>query len=435
MDYKYRANDKRIRCSHFENIFMRLCIIRGFFANFVSIKSKFMKSKRVFIGIFGRRNVGKSSLINAITNQQIAIVSPQAGTTTDPVRKTMEIFGMGPVVFVDTAGIDDEGNLGQQRIEKTKNVLKTIDVAIVVLANNLFGKEEKKIINELSSLDIPYLIVHNKADETPLAHPLATELKTYSISVLECSAIQRKGIDELIKTLTEITPKTAYAAKTFIGDIVSRGDLVLLVMPQDSEAPEGRLILPQVQLIRDILDNNAIAIGLQPEELELYLQKQRPDLVITDSQVFGMVSKVVPVDIPLTSFSVVLARAKGNFDNYLKGTPYLDKLKDGDVILMLESCSHPVACEDIGHHKIPNIIREKTGKDVRFEMITSLSPLPKDLTKYALAIQCGGCMVTEKQLSNRMQQIINQNIPVSNYGMTIAYLTGIFERITQMFLK
>ena len=393
-----------------------------------------MKSKRVFIGIFGRRNVGKSSLINAITNQQIAIVSPQAGTTTDPVRKTMEIFGMGPVVFVDTAGIDDEGSLGQQRIEKTKNVIKTIDVAIVVLANNLFGKKEKEIINELSSLDIPYLIVHNKADETPLTHPLTTELQTYSVPVLECSAVQRKGIDELIKTLTEITPKTAYTAKTLIGDIVSRGDLVLLVMPQDSEAPEGRLILPQVQLIRDILDNNAIVIGLQPEELKLYLQKQRPDLVITDSQVFGMVSKVVPVDIPLTSFSVVLARAKGNFDNYLKGTPYLDKLKDGDIILMLESCSHPVACEDIGHHKIPNLIREKTGKDIHFEMVTSLSPLPEDLTKYALAIQCGGCMVTEKQLSNRIQQIINQNIPVSNYGMTIAYMTGIFERITRMFL-
>ena len=394
-----------------------------------------MKIRRVYIGIFGRRNVGKSSLINAITNQQTAIVSPQAGTTTDPVKKSMEIFGMGPVVFVDTAGIDDEGSLGEKRIEKTKEVLKTIDVAIVVLANNIFGREEKNIINELSSFDIPYLIVHNKADETPLMHFLVTELQTYPVPVLECSTTKRKGIDELIDMLVEITPKTAYTAKTLIGDIISRGDLVLLIMPQDSEAPEGRLILPQVQLIRDILDNNAIVIGLQPEELELYLQKQRPDLIITDSQVFGMVSKIVPLDIPLSSFSVVLARAKGNFENYLKGTSHLDKLKDGDTILMLESCTHPVFCEDIGHHKIPNLIREKTGKNIQFEMISYLSPLPKDLSQYAMAIQCGGCMVTEKQLSNRIKQLVNQHIPVSNYGMTIAYLTGIFERTTQMFLR
>ena len=393
-----------------------------------------MKTKRVYIGIFGRRNVGKSSLINAITNQQTAIVSPQAGTTTDPVKKSMEIFGMGPTVFVDTAGIDEEGSLGEKRIEKTKEVLKTIDVAIVVLANNIFNTDDKGIINELSSFGTPYLIVHNKADETPLMHSLAIELQTYSVPVLACSAAERKGIDELINKLVEITPKTAYATKTLIGDIISRGNLVLLVMPQDSETPEGRLILPQVQLIRDILDNNAIAIGLQPEELEFYLQKQRPDLIITDSQAFGTVSKIVPSDIPLSSFSVVLSRAKGNFENYIKGTPHLDKLRDGDIILMLESCTHPVFCEDIGHYKIPNLIREKTGKNIQFEMVSYLSPLPANLSQYAMAIQCGGCMVTEKQLSNRIKQFTNQHIPVSNYGMTIAYLTGVFERTTRMFL-
>lgn len=394
-----------------------------------------MKTKRVFIGIFGRKNVGKSSLINAITNQDIAIVSPQGGTTTDPVKKTMEVFGLGPVVFVDTAGIDDEGDLGQKRIKKTRETLKTIDVGIVVLADNIFDKEEKDIISELSSLEIPYLIVHNKSDKISLSVSLLNELKKYFVSVLECSTLERKGIDELIDKLVEITPQTAYKARTLIGDIISRGDSVLLVMPQDSEAPEGRLILPQVQLIRDILDNNAIIIGLQPGELEIYLQRQRPDLVITDSQVFDKVSKIVPLDIPLTSFSVVLARAKGNFENYLKGTPYLDKLKSGDIILMLESCTHPVSCEDIGHHKIPDLIRKKTGKNIHFEMVSYLSPLPEDLSKYAMAIQCGGCMVTEKQLLNRIKQIVNQNIPVSNYGMTIAYLTGIFERTTKMFLK
>ena len=394
-----------------------------------------MKTKRVFIGIFGRRNVGKSSLINAITGQEIAIVSPEAGTTTDPVKKTMEIPGMGPVVFVDTAGIDDEGNLGKKRIQKTKEALKTIDVAIIVLADTIFGDEEKEISNELSSLEIPYLIVHNKSDETPISHSLQTILQSYHVPVLECSTIEKQGINELIEKLVEITPQTAYKTKTLIGDIISRGDLVLLVMPQDSEAPEGRLILPQVQLIRDVLDNNAIVIGLQPEELEIYLQKQRPDLLITDSQVFDKVSKIVPLDIPLTSFSVVLARAKGNFDNYLKGTPYLDKLQDGDTILMLESCTHPVFCEDIGHHKIPNLIRSKTRKDILFEMVSYLSPLPENISKYAMAIQCGGCMVTEKQLSNRIKQIVDKNIPISNYGMTIAYLTGIFERTTKMFLN
>ncbi len=394
-----------------------------------------MKTKRVFIGIFGRSNVGKSSLINAITNQDIAIVSSQAGTTTDPVKKTMELLGIGPVVFVDTAGIDDEGSLGEERVKKTRETIKTIDVAIVVLADAVLGKEEKDIINELSSFEIPYLIIHNKSDKVSLPFPLSDELKSYSVPVLECSAIQKTGIDELIAKLVEITPPTAYKAKTLIGDIISRGNLVLLVMPQDSEAPEGRLILPQVQLIRDILDNNAIAIGLQPEELEIYLQKQRPDIVITDSQVFDTVSKVVPLDIPLTSFSVVLARAKGNFENYLKGTPYLDKLKDGDTVLMLESCTHPVSCEDIGHHKIPNLIRKKTGKNIHFDMLSYLSPLPENLDKYAMAIQCGGCMVTEKQLLNRIKLIVSRNIPVSNYGMTIAYLTGIFERTTKVFLN
>lgn len=394
-----------------------------------------MKTKRVFAGIFGRRNVGKSSLINAVTGQDIAIVSALAGTTTDPVKKTMEVFGMGPVVFVDTAGIDDCGSQGEERIRKTKEVIKTVDVGIVAVADNVFGEEEQAIIDELTSLDIPFLIVHNKSDQQRLSCSLRETLQQYHVPVLECAAAQKQGIDTLIEKLAEITPETAYRAKTLIGDIVSRGDLIVLVMPQDSEAPEGRLILPQVQLIRDILDNHAVAVGLQPEELEMYLQKSVPNLVITDSQVFDIVAKTVPENIPLTSFSVVLARAKGNFEHYLKGTPRIDTLENGDTILMLESCTHPVSCEDIGHHKIPDLIRKKTGKDIRFEMISSLSPLPEDVSRYAMAIQCGGCMVTEKQLSNRIQQLVRKNIPVSNYGMTIAYLTGIFERTTKLFLQ
>ena len=392
-----------------------------------------MVAQRTFIGIFGRRNTGKSSIINAIAQQDIAIVSPQAGTTTDPVKKSIELFGIGPAVLIDTAGIDDTGQLGEKRIQKTKQTLKTIHVAVIVLADNLFGDFEKEIMRELTASQIPCLIVHNKSDLSPLSPELKKELSTYNMAVLESNAVERQGIEEVISKLVEITPPTTYAKKTFIGDVISKNDLVLLVMPQDSEAPEGRLILPQVQLIRDILDNHAVAIGIQPEELENYLQKQTPDLIITDSQVFDFVSKTVPPSIPLTSFSIILARAKGNFENYLKGTPHLDKLQEGDTVLMLESCTHPTSCEDIGRHKIPRLIRQKTGKNIDFEMVSALSPLPS-LDKYAMAIQCGACMVTDKQVSVRIQQIVENNIPVSNYGMTIAYLTGCFERVTSLWL-
>jgi [FeFe] hydrogenase H-cluster maturation GTPase HydF len=393
-----------------------------------------MATPRTFIGIFGRRNTGKSSLINAIANQDIAIVSPQAGTTTDPVKKSIELFGIGASVLIDTAGIDDCGLLGEKRIKKTKEILKTIHAAIILLTENTFGSFEKEIIHELNESKIPFLILHNKSDLANHSPTLKKKLETHKVPILESNAIDKQGIDVLINKLVEIIPPTAYTAKSFLGDIISKNSLILLVMPQDSEAPEGRLILPQVQLIRDILDNHAIAVGIQPQELETYLQKQTPDLIITDSQVFDFVSKIVPVSIPLTSFSIVLARAKGDFENYLKGTPHLDRLQNGDTVLMLESCTHPTSCEDIGRHKIPNLIRQKTGKDIHFEMISALSPLPC-LDKYAMAIQCGACMVTDKQVALRIKQIVNNNIPVSNYGMTIAYLTGIFNRVTEIFCR
>ncbi|MDR1181634.1 MAG: [FeFe] hydrogenase H-cluster maturation GTPase HydF [Bacteroidales bacterium] len=393
-----------------------------------------MKTKRVYIGIFGRRNTGKSSLINAIAKQDIAIVSPQAGTTTDPVKKSIEIFGIGPVVLVDTAGLDDEGDLGIKRVQKTREVLKNIDVAIILFADNLWGKMEQEIVRQLFSLQIPYLILHNKSDKTPLSDFLKKELHNKDVPLLESSAATGTGIDELINKLVEITPPTAYTAKTLIGDIISKGSLVLLVMPQDDEAPEGRLILPQVQLIRDILDNNAIAVGLQPDELADYLDKQTPDLVITDSQAFEKVAKIVAPAIPLTSFSIVLARTKGHFDHYLTDTAHLNKLQDGDTVLMLESCTHPVSCEDIGRNKLPNLILRFTGKQIRFEFIAGLSPVNSP-EKYAMAIQCGGCMVTDKQLHNRIQLLIDANIPVTNYGMAIAFLTGIFDRVTAVFRK
>lgn len=398
-------------------------------------KSFDMKTKRVFLGILGRRNQGKSTLVNAIAGQQVAIVSAKPGTTTDPVRKSMEIFGLGPVVLVDTAGIDDVGELGGQRIKKTVDAIKTLDVALLVISENQFGEPERRIIEMLHDFAIPFAIVHNKADLCPLSHELERELSAFSVPIIQCSADKNIGIQKVIDALVRITPATAYQRDLLVGDLVKPGACVALVMPQDDEAPEGRLILPQVQVIRDLLDNHAVATALQPEELADYLRNNRPDFVITDSQVFADVSKTVPADIPLTSFSIVLARSKGNFETFLKSTPYIERLQNGDTVLMLESCSHATSCGDIGKHKIPALLQKVTGKQLHFDFIAALDPLPDDLHRYAMAIQCGGCMVTKKQLQNRVQQIVNQQIPISNYGLVIAYLTGIFNRVTEPFVS
>ncbi len=393
-----------------------------------------MKTKRVFIGIFGRRNQGKSSFINAMAGQDIAIVSEMAGTTTDPVKKTIEIFGIGPVVLIDTAGIDDMGEIGEKRIAKTLETLKTIDVAILLISNNSFTEEDEKLIAQFSEYELPFIIVHNKSDMMRLSDDFRTRLLQYNVPVLECSSIHKTGIAEVIDAVVAITPKSAYVQETLVGDFVHNGDSVVLVMPQDAEAPEGRLILPQVQVIRDILDQHGVAISLQPQELSQFLKVHTPKIVITDSQVFEDVSKIVPPAIPLTSFSIILSRAKGNFDSYLDGTPYIDSLKDNDKILMLESCTHVTSCEDIGRHKIPKLLSQYTKKQLQFDFIPALQPLPDNLEQYAMAIQCGGCMVTKRQLQNRINQIINKNIPVSNYGLAIAFVTGIYHRITNMFI-
>lgn len=392
-----------------------------------------MKTKRVFIGIFGRRNQGKSSLVNALAGQDVAIVSDIAGTTTDPVRKSIEIFGIGPAVLVDTAGIDDDGELGPQRVRKTYEALKTVDVAVLVVSHNIFGTPEELAIAKFREFAVPFLIVHNKSDEQPLSDALRADLQRIGVPVLECSAHNRRGVEELIAALVHITPPSAYQPDTLAGDLVAEGDTVVLVMPQDSEAPEGRLILPQVQMIRDLLDNHAVAVCLQPEELAGYMKKQRPSLVIVDSQVFARVSQLVPPDIPLTSFSIILSRAKGNFDLFLTGTLHIGTLIDGDRVLMMESCTHVSSCEDIGRHKIPNLLQKVTGRRLQFDFVAALEPLPDDLGQYALAIQCGGCMVTKKQLANRVAQLADANVPVTNYGMAIAWATGIFERVTEIF--
>lgn len=393
-----------------------------------------MKTTRVFIGIFGRRNQGKSALVNALAGQELSIVSDLPGTTTDPVKKTIEIFGIGPVVLVDTAGIDDTDTaIGRQRVQKSIEMLNIIDTAILVVSDNHLESTDKELISRFKATDTPFVIVHNKSEESPLASATKKLWESYGAPVVECSAKLKSGIDTLIRALVSQVPESAKEERSLLGDKVMPGDLVALVMPQDAEAPEGRLILPQVQTIRDLLDNHAIVAALQPEELDIFLRSHKPALVVTDSQVFNQVANIVPKDIPLTSFSILLARSKGHFDLFIHDTPSIAHLKDGDKILIMESCTHTTSCEDIGRHKLPTLLQKKTGKNLRFDFVAALEPLPNDLNSYALAIQCGGCMVTKKQLWNRVETVHQSGIPISNYGMALAWLTDIFERVTQIF--
>lgn len=400
------------------------------------------KESKPHIGIFGRRNYGKSSLINRLADQNIAIVSDTAGTTTDPVKKSFEITGFGPVVLIDTAGIDDEGELGQKRIEKSYDAIKTIDLGILVIANNLIGEFEKKLIDQLKYYKTPFLIVHNKSDIERVTNETVELVKSLYLSeLIEFSTIAEKEWDnkreELIEKIKKTIPENAYKQSSLIGDLVSYGDIVLLITPIDIEAPAGRMILPQVQMIRDILDNDCIAIVLKEREVDAFLKKTgiKPKLAITDSQIFLKADASIPKDIPLTGFSVVLARLKGDFDNYLKGTPKISELKDGDRILLLESCSHHVSCDDIGRVKIPRWLTNFTGKKLEYDVVSGLDNLERDIHEYALVIQCGGCMITKKQILNRLKPAIEADIPVTNYGMAIAWVQGIYNRAVEPFVK
>lgn len=389
---------------------------------------------KVHIVIAGRRNTGKSSLINCIIGQEKAVVSDIAGTTTDPVKKSYEIPGVASVVFIDTAGIDDEGTLGQLRIGKTLDAIRQADAAILVISHNRFGEEEEKLMAEFQKSGQPFLILHNQSDLEPLAESLMHEIKTrWHADILPFSTLQPER-EALMKAIAQLVGKPEQ--RSLLGDIIRPGQLILLVTPIDSEAPTGRLILPQVKMLRDILDNHCMSIVLQPEEIPTFFARTpiRPDLVVTDSQVFGIVVRQIPPEIPLTSFSIVFARHKGNFARYVEGTPHISRLQDGDRILMLESCSHHVSCEDIGRIKIPSLLRKHTGKQLEFDFIAGLDRIPRPFTDYALIIQCGGCMVTSRQLRNRLQPAIDAGIPVSNYGMALAWMQGIFQRATAPFL-
>lgn len=392
-------------------------------------------SERIHIGLFGKRNAGKSSLINAITGQDLAVVSEVAGTTTDPVRKAMELLPLGPVVMIDTPGLDDEGSLGELRVKKTEAILKEVNLAIVV-ADVAFGlqAEEEDLIKRLETLKIPYIIAINKVDlEEGNENEEMSFSKTGGGNIIYVSAMTGYQIP-LLKEMIAKLGKSQLSEKRIVADLIEPGDLVVLVVPIDESAPKGRLILPQQQTIRDILDAGAISVVCKDTELAETLTKlgEKPSLVITDSQAFGKVSKIVPKDVLLTSFSILFARYKGNLEILVNGARVLDTLQDGDKILMAEGCTHHRQCGDIGSVKIPALIRKITGKNVEF-VLCSGNDFPEDLEEYALVIHCGGCTLTEQMMQNRLRTCGEIGVPVTNYGMAIAHMNGILQRSMELF--
>lgn len=382
-------------------------------------------SERIHIGIFGRRNAGKSSVINVMTGQNLAIVSDVAGTTTDPVQKAMELLPLGPVVMIDTPGLDDVGELGKMRVEKAYQVLQKTDIAIIVIDASIGETaEDAAILAEIQKRSIPYIIVKNKADLTQ---------KQDGENEIFVSAKTGENISVLKERIAALAPK-GEKERRIIGDLLEPNDFVVLVVPIDSAAPKGRLILPQQQTIRDILDTGAIAIVSKETELKETLASlgKRPSLVITDSQAFKEVSQIVPSDILLTSFSILFARHKGSLPIAVHGARALDHLKDGDTILISEGCTHHRQCDDIGTVKLPRWIRKHTGKELNFEF-SSGTGFPDDLSRYSLIIHCGGCMLNEREIRYRMKCADDAGIPMTNYGIAIAYMNGILERSIEIF--
>ena len=398
----------------------------------------------IFIGLLGRRNQGKSALMNLLTGQQVSIVSDTPGTTTDPVKKSREVFGLGRCVWIDTAGWDDEGGVGFQRVERSRRTLDLLQAAVVLFSHNDFGEAEREICGALAQKRMPFVLLHNKRDEEPLSTALKADLaRRYpdspivDFSTVQVAADTSDPAAPLIAALKTLLGAAHAAPRPVLEGLIQAGDLVLLVTPIDAEAPKDRLILPQVQISRQCLDLHAGCLLCQPEELPQMLQRLNtpPRLVITDSQAFKEVHAMLPAEQPLTSFSICLARQKGPFDAYLQGTPHITRLQDGDRLLLLESCTHQINCHDIGRVKLPNLLRQRTGKQLQFEFVSGLNPLPDAPDRYAMVIQCGGCMVTGKQLEQRLTPFIDAGVPVSNYGMTLAYLQGIFDRAVAPFRK
>ena len=424
-------------------------------------------AERVHIGIFGRRNAGKSSVINAMTGQNLAIVSDVKGTTTDPVLKAMELLPLGPVVMIDTPGLDDEGELGTLRIQKAYQILNKTDIAVLVMDATLgMTPEDEAILKRIQAKGIPFLLVFNKTDllvsdtqlpnadsygvtSTPTVSGKDNSTPNTAITALCKQTAEKCGIPEDLiffvsasnmEHIYELKEKIASLApsddngRRIVADLIHPGDFVVLVVPIDKAAPKGRLILPQQQTIRDILDSGATAIVTRDTELEETLKKlgTKPSLVITDSQAFAKVNKLTPADIPLTSFSILFARYKGNLDTVVHGASALDKLSVGDRILICEGCTHHRQCEDIGTVKLPNWIREYTGENVEFDF-KSGTEFPLDVDKYQLIIHCGGCTLNEREMKYRLKCAEDAGVPITNYGTAIAYMKGILKRSTAIF--
>ena len=396
-------------------------------------------ANRVHIGFFGRRNAGKSSVVNAVTGQELAVVSDTKGTTTDPVYKSMELLPIGPVMIIDTPGFDDEGALGELRVRKTKQVLNKTDIAVLVVDATEGKKQcDEELIRIFKEKEIPYIVVNNKADLLPADFVKKAEVcpkNTVIASSQEqyVSALTGDGIYELKECIGKLTPNEDMTLK-IVGDLLNPGDFVILVVPIDSAAPKGRLILPQQQTIRDVLEANAAAIVVKEKELHDTLAElgKRPAMVITDSQAFEQVSAEVSTEIPLTSFSILMARYKGYLDTAVKGVQAIEHLKNGDKILISEGCTHHRQCDDIGTVKIPRWLKQHTGKDLIIET-SSGTEFPEDLTPYALVIHCGGCMLNEREVKYRMKCAVDQNVPFTNYGIAIAQMKGILKRSIELF--
>ena len=392
--------------------------------------------ERIHIGFFGKRNVGKSSLVNAVTGQELSVVSDIKGTTTDPVSKAMELLPLGPVVITDTAGYDDSGTLGEMRVRKTKQILNKTDIAVLVVdCTTGISDSDTELIQIFKSKNIPYIIAYNKSDIKNVPRGTIGQSENENVPHgtigIFVSAVNKYNIHELKEKIASVAIRET--EKHIVGDLIKPGDVVILVTPIDKSAPKGRLILPQQQTIRDILDSDAIAVVTKEFQLSETLEKfPAPTLVITDSQAFGYVSKIVPENIPLTSFSILMARYKGFLHTAIKGASAIRTLQDGDKILISEGCTHHRQCGDIGSVKLPALLKKFTGKSLNIHLSSGID-FPDDLSDFKLVIHCGGCMLNQREVSFRMKSATDQNVPFTNYGIAIALMNGILKRSIQIF--
>ena len=398
------------------------------------------KGLRLHIGFFGRRNVGKSSLLNAITRQQVSIVSDVAGTTTDPVEKPMELLPLGPVLFIDTAGIDEVGGAGEMgalgalRVEKTRQALERTEIAVLVAEPGVWGEFEEGLLADFAGRQTPAVVVINKTDAATADAALVERLRAARLRVVLASALTGQGLTELREALLDLAPADFIDSPAIAGDLVGPGELAVLVVPIDKEAPKGRLILPQVQTIRDLLDSDALCMVVKERELRTALErlKMPPKLVVTDSQAFLKVAADTPADVPLTSFSILMARFKGDLTAQVEGTLAIEKLRSGDRVLIAEACTHHPIGEDIGRVKIPRWLTQYTGVKLEF-MTVQGRDFPQDLASYKLVIHCGACMWNRRQMLSRILECQHSGVPITNYGLTIAYSLGIFARALEPF--